>query len=216
MNYVICIARGFGSGGKTIANRVAARLGIPCYEDQILSMASERSGLNEQLFREVDERLRGSAIVRRLRQTPNHLMEALPTERSFTSDENLFAIQARIITDLAATQSCVIVGKCADVVLASHMNVMSLFITAPEAHAVARIMQQCQCDERRARELVRKTDKYRSDYYRFYSGGREWADPSNWDLVINTARVGIADTERLICSYADQRFGALGGEPAEA
>ena len=213
MNYVICIARGFGSGGKTIAGRVAERLGIPCYEDQILTMASERSGLNEQLFREVDERLRGSAIVRRLHALPNHLQEALPNERRFTSDENLFAIQASIIRDLAASQSCVIVGKCADVVLANRSNVAALFIHADEAHAVASIMQRCQVDEQRAREMIRKTDRYRSDYYRFYSRGRAWMDPGNWDLVLNTGRIGRTRTVDVICDYVERRFGAPDAAP---
>ncbi|WP_455138057.1 cytidylate kinase-like family protein [Thermophilibacter sp.] len=207
MNYVICIARGFGSGGKTIATHVGERLGIPVFEDQVLTMASERSGLNERLFREADERLRGSAIMRRLRQTPGHLQEALPHERAFTSDENLFAIQAHIISDLAASQSCVIVGKCADVVLANRSNVVSIFITAPEQEAVATIMRRCQCDEARARELVSKTDRYRSDYYRYYSGGHAWKDPDNWDLIVNTARTGRERAVGLICSYVNLRFG---------
>ena len=206
MSYVVCIARGFGSGGKTIANRLADRMGIACYEDQILSMASEQSGLNERLFREVDERLRGGAISRRLRQIPNHLREALPTERTFTSDRNLFAIQARIISELASSESCVIIGKCADVVLANRSNVVSAFVTAPVADACARIMRQCQVDQTSARELIKKTDKYRSDYYRYYSGGREWMDPDNWDLVLNSAKVGIDRCVDMLTSYVDPQF----------
>ena len=208
MSYVVCIARGFGSGGKTIATNLADRLGIPCYEDQILSMASEESGLNERLFREVDERLRGSAIIRRLGQIPNHLREALPTEPAFTSDRNLFAIQARIISELASSESCVIVGKCADVVLANRTNVVSAFVTAPPADACARIMRQCQVDAARARELVEKTDRYRSEYYRYYSGGHEWKDPDNWDLILNSAKVGIDRCVDVLADYVDLKFGA--------
>ncbi len=208
MSYVVCIARGFGSGGKVIATDLADRLGIPCYEDQILSMASEESGLNERLFREVDERLRGSAIIRRLGQLPNHLREALPTEPAFTSDRNLYAIQARIITELAASESCVIVGKCADVVLANRSNVVSAFITAPAADACARIMRRCQVDASRARELVEKTDRYRSEYYHYYSGGREWKDPDNWDFILNSAKIGVDSCVDVLANYVELKFGS--------
>ena len=69
-NYVITIARGFGSGGKAIGTKLAEELGIPCYERQLIDMASEYSGINKQLFAEVDEKLRGNYVM-------NHLMKIM-------------------------------------------------------------------------------------------------------------------------------------------
>ena len=65
-NYVITIARGFGSGGKAIGTQLAEELGINCYAQQLIDMASEYSGINKQLFVEVDEKLRGQHIGREL------------------------------------------------------------------------------------------------------------------------------------------------------
>ena len=112
-NYVITIARGFGSGGKDIATRLGKELGIPCYERQILTMASEQSGIDESLFVEVDEKLRGSYLTKMLTKFPySQVVEA--HEKEFISDINLFNIQAQIIKELAKTESCIIIGKCAD------------------------------------------------------------------------------------------------------
>lgn len=70
-NFVITIARGYGSGGRVIGRELSKRLGIPCYDDQILKMASELSGINKNKFVEVDERLRGSSFLRKLSGIPS-------------------------------------------------------------------------------------------------------------------------------------------------
>ena len=170
-NYVITIARGFGSGGKEIGTKLAERLGIPCYEKQILDMASEYSGINRELFAEVDERLRGSYIGNWLKRTPTSRL-AEPTEKKFTSDMNLFNIQ------------------CADYVLADRNNVVSFYIEAPRKDCVRSIMSKMQVSEERAHELIQKTDKYRADYYRYYTNGNYWTNPVNYDMTLNSARIG--------------------------
>lgn len=138
-NYVITIARGFGSGGKEIGTKLSEQLGIPCYEKQLLDMASEYSGINRQLFAEVDEKLRGSYIRNWLRKAPsNYVVE--PSSKKFTSDVNLFNIQSEIIRELAKTESCIIIGKCADYVLQDRRNVVSVYIEAPRRDCVKSIM----------------------------------------------------------------------------
>lgn len=124
-NYVITIARGFGSGGKDIGMRLSEALGIPCYERQILTMASEKSGIDESVFVESDERLRGRYIANFMRKLPvSGIVE--PYDKEFMSDVNVFNIQADIIQTLASTQSCIIVGKCADYLLKDRKNVISI------------------------------------------------------------------------------------------
>lgn len=204
-HYVITIARGFGSGGKEIGSKLANRLHIPCYENQILKMASEKSGLHEKLFRDVDEKLRGSYLRNWLKSKP-FPMEASPTEKKFTSDINLYYIQAEIIEELARTQSCIIIGKCADVVLSTFPNVVSVYIEAPEADCVASIMRKLQVPQERARELIRKTDKYRSDYYKYYSHGKDWENPDNYDMILNSAKIGRDRCVDVIESYVKIKF----------
>ena len=203
--YVITVARGFGSGGKAIATKLGERLGIPCYEEQILTMASEQSGVNEALFNEVDEKLRGSLIIKQLKNQPrNRLVK--PSDKKFTSDINLFNIQAEIIRQLAKTQSCIIVGKCADYVLGDADNVVKVYIEAPRKECVESIMEKLQVSASEAERLIIKTDKYRADYYKYYTGGNYWTNPINYDMTLNSARVGRDRCVDLIEAYLKMKL----------
>lgn len=187
--YVITIARSFGSGGKRIGMKLAEELGASCYENQILTMASDDSGINRELFAEVDEKLRGSYIVNRLKGLPSaYIIE--PDEKKFVSDVNLFNYQAKIIRELSATETCVIIGKCADYILRDAKNVATVFVTAPKDFCVRTVKEQLFVSEADAERMVAKTDKYRGDYYKYYSGGKEWNDPANYDLCLNSERLG--------------------------
>lgn len=189
-HYVITIARGFGSGGKEIGSKLAARLGIPCYESQILKMASDESGLNEALFSQVDEKLNVEGRVRSyLRRVPFEKV-ATPSMKEFTSDINLFNIQSQIIRHLANSESCIIIGKCADYVLRKYPNVLSAYIEAPRSACVNSIMNKMGVTEAEAHKLIEKTDKYRADYYKYYTHGGYWTNPVNYDLTLNSDRVG--------------------------
>lgn len=199
-NYVIAIGRGFGSGGKAIGVQLAGELGIPCYEKQLLDMASEYSGINKKLFAEVDEKLRGSYAMKHLMKIPyTYVVE--PRDKEFTSDINLFNIQSEIIRELARTESFVVIGKCADYVLKDQPNVISVYVEAPEKDCIATVMDRMQVSESRAKELVHKTDKYRSDYYKYYTRGKNWKDPLNYDLMLNSSRIGWDNCVKLIKEY---------------
>ena len=148
-NYVITIARGFGSGGKDIGMRLSKELGIPCYDRQLLTMASERSGIDESVFVEIDEKLRGSYIANFLRKIPySAVLE--PQERDFVSDINVFNIQAELIRRLAKTESCIIIGKCADEILREKKNVISIYVEAPRETCVKSIQEKMHVTRERA------------------------------------------------------------------
>lgn len=199
-NYVITIARGFGSGGKEIAVKLGERLGIPCYEKQILDMASEQSGINECLFAKVDERLRGGYIANVLKKVP-YSSVVQPSEKEFTSDINLYNIQAEMIRWLANTESCIIIGKCADYVLQQRKNVISIYIEAPRESCVKSIVKKMKVSPEQAADLIRKTDKYRAEYYKYYTGGGKWTNPVNYDMTLNSARVGREKCVDVIEDY---------------
>lgn len=204
-NYVITIARGYGSGGKEIAGLLAKELDIPCYEHQILEMASEYSGISEQLFSEVDEKLRASNIRRLLAKVPASTL-LTPHDKEFTSDDNLYNIQAQIIRSLAETESCVIVGKCADYILRERKNVISVYIDAPRPWCVKTVMNRLKVNEAEAHRLIHRTDKYRSDYYYHYTGGLDWTNMNHYDFVINTARVDRDECIAMLAGCARRRF----------
>lgn len=205
-NYVITVARGFGSGGKAIGAQLAKELGIPCYERQLIDMASEYSGINKQLFAEVDEKLRGSYAMKHLMKIPyTYVVE--PSDKEFTSDINLFNIQSEIIRELAKTESFVVIGKCADYILRDVPNVLSIYVEAPEKDCISTVMDRMQVSESRAKELIHKTDKYRSDYYKYYTRGKNWKDPVNYDLTLNSSKVGWDNCVELIKAYLNMKLG---------
>ena len=136
-------------------------------------------------------------MVRHLMKIPyTYVVE--PSDKEFTSDINLFNIQSEIIRELAKTESCVIIGKCADYILRNEPNVVSVFVDAQENDCITNVMERMQVNSSRAKELIHKTDKYRADYYRYYTRGKDWKDPLNYDLMINSSRVGWDDCVQLI------------------
>ena len=205
-NYIITIARGFGSGGKEIGAKLAKRLGIPCYEDQILKMASDFSGINEALFHERNEKLRHSAYVLGYLCKVPFTTVARPNTKEFVSDANLFNIQSEIIRQLAASQSCIIIGKCADYVLRDFDNVISIYIEAPRAQCVESIMDKLGVTQQEAHKLIEKTDKYRADYYKYYTQGGYWTNPVNYDMTLNSARVGRERCVDVIVDYMNIKW----------
>lgn len=202
---VITFGRGFGSGGKAIAVALAEELGIPCYEKEILRLASDKSGINEALFAERDEKLKGGLLKKMMSSVPvNYKVE--PSDKKFTHDNNLFQIQSEIITELARTQSCIIVGKCADYILRNQMNILSVLIDAPMNSCVKSIQERMGVSEQEAIRLIHKTDRYRSDYYKYYTGGREWRNPTNYDICLNSGTLGRQKCVEILKEIALKRM----------
>ncbi len=204
-NFVITVARGFGSGGKEIASKLAEDLGIQCYENRILTLASQLSGLDEELFDEVNERIRENKFSRLLKGIPRTLRPN-PISKDFVSDERLFEFQKKIILDLAANESCIIVGKCADWILKEHSNVISIYIEAPREFCVSRIVGKMDVSEETAHRSIATTDTYRAEYYQHYTGGNYWTNPVNYDLTFNTGRVGVDSTVAMLKEYIGIKF----------
>ncbi|MBE6015531.1 MAG: cytidylate kinase-like family protein [Lachnospiraceae bacterium] len=205
MNYVITIARGFGSGGKDIGMRLSKELGIPCYDRQILTMASDHSGIDESIFVENDEKLRGRNIAKFLRKVPvTGVLE--PWDRDFVSDVNVFNLQAEIIRSLASTESCIIIGKCADDILKDRKNVISIYVEAPRQACIQSITEKMHVSPERAAKLIVSTDKYRANYYSYYTGGKKWTNPTNYDMVLNSDRIGRPKCVEIIKNYIKIKF----------
>lgn len=206
-NFVITIARGFGSGGKQIGLALSKQLGIPCYESQILSMASNYSGINKDLFFRVDEKLRGYHLIKRLMKFANKDDIVEPTDKSFISDVNLYNIQAKIIKELAKQQSCIIIGKCANHLLRDYENTVSVYIEAPRAFCVKNVIERLGVTEEEAHRMIYQTDRYRADYYKYYTGGETWTNPVLYDMTLNSDRMGMDKCTELIIQYLKIKLG---------
>lgn len=200
-NFVVTFARGFGTGGKEIASLLAKELGVHCYENRILTLASQMSGLDEKLFQAVNEKVRDNGGF-------SSFLKGLPRAKSyiarndkFVSDDKLFECQSDIIKNLAETESCVIVGKCADYILRGKPNVVSVYIEAPRSFCLERTMEKMGVTKEVAAATIEKTDKYRADYYKYYTKGNYWTNPVNYDMTLNSEKVGIEDCVKIIKQY---------------
>lgn len=205
-NITITIARGFGTGGKQIASKVAERLGIECYEHRILTMASYITERDEKDLFDMDERLNGSYLKNKIKQLPKSLSPRAES-KSFVSDSQLYDIQATIIRRLSDSESCVIVGKCADYLLRDRDNVLSVYIEAPREFCVKRIMERLEVSEKEAHKKISATDKHRAAYYKFYTDGNYWTNPVNYDMTLNSARLGIDGCVNVILHALKEKFG---------
>ena len=197
-NFVITIARGYGSGGKTIGQMLARELDIPFYDREIITLASEDSGINEALFGKADEKLKSSIFRPRTNVYKGGVIP--PNSSDFVSEENLFNYQAKIIRQLADTESCVIVGKCADYVLGDKKNVVKLFVYADEKTCIKNVVDMYAISESDAKKRIDKIDKHRSDYYKYYTGS-DWDKANNYDLCLNTGDMDFETCLEIVKGY---------------
>lgn len=188
---VICIARSYGSGGLTLAKKLGKELGLPVYDREILRMASDQSGINEELFGQVDETVRKIFLSTKGKYKG---MPLTPEYAAFTSDDNLFELQADVIKRIANTQSCIFVGRCADYILKDRDYVLSLFFYASEEDCLERLRKQVSGTDEELIKRMHDIDKHRADYYKYYTG-RDWNDARNYDFCLDT---GVMDYDKLI------------------
>lgn len=199
--FIVTFARGFGTGGKAIASQLAKDLGIHCYENRILTLASQLSGLPENVFQEVNEKMRETggftSFLRGLSRSKHYITR----NEKFVSDDRLFEYQSQIIRELAEKESCVIVGKCADYVLRDKPNVVNIYIEAPRVFCVNRTIANMGVTEAVANATIERTDRFRADYYKYYTHGNYWTNPVNYNLTLNSERVGIENCVKTIEQY---------------
>ena len=195
---VITIAREFGSGGTRIAKKLARELDIPVYDREILKLASQESGIKEELFAQADEVARRNPLLRAIRAANNgQLIPSPPDTGNYLSDENLFRYQAKVIRELTQEQDCVIIGRCADFILRDVNYVLNVFVHAPLENRIEEEMRIRTLSRADAEKLTRKTDKRRADYYRYFTG-RDWRDAAHYDLCLNTGRLNIDQCVEMV------------------
>ncbi len=197
MAKIITISRGFGSGGRTIGKMLSEDLGIKYYDKDLIRLASEESGINERFFGLVDEKLKGSF----LRKGGIYKGELIsPDSSEFVSDQNLFNYQAKIIKQLADKEPAVIVGRCADFILKDRPDVIRVFIYSDMPTAIKNVMDMYGIKEKEAQKFIIKTDKERSEYYRFYTG-LDWENAKNYNLCLDTSKLSYDKCVEIIKGY---------------
>lgn len=193
-NKIICIAREFGSGGHEIAVRTAARLGIRVYEKDLFHLACRYGELSEKMMESADETATNPFLYRTVHEGNYHVTRGMPTS------EVLFELQSHEIRHIAARESCIFVGRCADYVLKDEdVKLLRVFVRAPLAKRIERKMQQEHLNREKAARLVRKMDRQRKKYYESYTG-QVWGSANGYDLSIDTGTTGFEEAVEQICA----------------
>ena len=202
--YVITIARGYGSGGRTMGKLLSEELGIHYYDRELLRLASDKSGINEAMFEKADEKLRKSILYRIARK--EYKGEQIPPDSDdFVSNDNLFNFQAKVIKGLADQESCVIVGRCADYILRDKDNVVKIFVHASLEDCVIRLEDMFSLSKSELEKKIKGIDKRRADYYKHFTG-RDWNIAQNYDLCLNSQQLGYDKCIEIVKSYLAVRF----------
>ena len=183
-NLIITIGRQCGSGGKLIGEMLAGKMGVKCYDKELLAMAAKHSGLCEELFEKHDERPTSSFLYSLVMDSYSMGYTASGYS-DMPINHKIFLAQFDTIKKLADEASCVIVGRCADYALEDYPNVVSVFITGDDKDKLKRLQELYKVDESKAKDIMIKTDKQRSNYYNYYSN-KKWSDPRSYDSVSYT------------------------------
>ena len=200
----ICFGRQYGSGGREIAALVAKELDYHYYDKELITLSADHSNISRETAETLDEK-----------PTSSLLYSIATNQSAFTgngaigyhipANDRLYIAQSEVITGIAQTENAVFVGRCSDYFLRDKDHVLSVFIYGDNEHRISRVMQRNGCDERKAAELMKKTDRRRASYYNFYTG-RKWGDMQNYDLCVNSSMLGIEESARLIAYVARSYF----------
>ncbi len=192
---IINVGRQFGSGGKEVAIGLGKKLGIPVYDNELISKAAQDSGFSPELFRKSDEKRRPFSISSMFTGTFE------PSAESYVSDKGLFQLQSEAIRHIAELGSAIIVGRCSDYILRDMGCTLDVFLTAPEQVRIGRIVERTGLSDEKAGALITSMDRNRSEYYNYYTFGN-WGVASNYDLCLDTSILGIDGTADFIIEFA--------------
>ena len=191
---VITIGRQFGSGGGMVAVEIGKRLGIPVYDNELISRAAEESGFSKELFTRSDEK-------RSLFSLSSFFApwRSLHSGESFISDDAMFKIQSDVIREIAEKGPAILIGRCADYILRD-METLDVFVCAPMDYRIRRICEREGLAEKEAEALILRKDKTRSTYYNYYTL-ETWGEAAGYDLCIDSSILGIEGTAEQIIAF---------------
>ena len=199
--FVIAITRTCGSGATSIGKILAKNLGVEIYDRNILRLASDDSGISEELFARADEDQKQSLLFRASQKV--YTGGLIPPEKEdFTSNNNLFNYQAKVLRELADESNYVVIGRAADYVLRDKPGLVRVYIYASREKCIEKEMNRQKIDWKTADKFITKTDKYRRDYYRYFTG-QEWENMQTYDLCINTTQMTYEQAAKAIQDFAE-------------
>ena len=200
---IITIGRQYGSGGAEVGKKLGAKLGLDVDAKELLRMTSNASGISESYFHLADERA-GKKLLYKIVQSmvPENTNPSLGND--LVSADNLFRFQSSVIRKLAQEQSCIFIGRCAEHVLEEEENLVRVFIRADMDARINRIREKGYYEEEEIPKNIKRMDKERRDYHRYYTG-KDWESIENYDLVLDSGKIGTDGCVECIINYLNVR-----------
>lgn len=194
-NYIITIARQFGSLGRIIGKKLAKELNIAYYDRELIEKAAETMGLPVSALASLDDKMSG---------TFQKMLYPLGISSSSTQSK-LYEAQKSIILDAANNSSCVIVGRCADYILREHPHVLNVFIFADYKHRLNNCINDLYIYPIEAKKLLTDVDSARKLYHKFYTGS-DFEGIDGKHLMVDSGAFGIDGSVELIKNAAKIKF----------
>lgn len=194
MSTIITIGRSFGSGGGFIGQAVGKKLGIPFYDNELISKVAEESGYSKSLFADGEERRSLFSMSSFFSTSRLGVIDS-----GYVNDNVMFKIQSEVIRSIAQKGDAVIIGRCADYILRDY-KCLNVFVCAPEEYRIQRLMREEGLSEDEAEKLMRRKDRTRQTYYNYYTFG-DWGQAANYNLCVDSSVLGIDGTADYIIDF---------------
>lgn len=192
--FIISVGREFGSGGRSIAEELGKRFGIPVYNRHLITEIAEKTGLAPEEIEKYNENPRTKILSRTVRGYSNSI------------EDNIAEMQFNFIREKAQSgESFVVLGRCSETKLKDFSALISLFVLADMDAKIKRIMELYSLSEDKAKALIDKKDRKRKRYHNYHCSGH-WGDSRLYDLSINSSRLGIEGTVDCLEQYIRARI----------
>lgn len=190
---IIAVSREFGSGGHVIARQLAERFGLPYYDKNLLREIADERNVDVERLEKYDEHPKRQLLSRKVKGLSN------------SNEENIANMQFDFLRNKAEQgESFVIVGRCAETILKDYDGLISFFILADREAKIERTMERDRIGRHEAIQRMERQDRKRKDYHNYYSK-KKWGDSRNYDITINSSRLGLGRTTDLLEAYIKER-----------
>ena len=201
-NKIYTIGREFGSGGREVGEKLAAKLGIKLYDKELLQQAAKDSGFCEEIFENHDEKPTNSFLYSLVMDTYSVSGYSAAPFLDMPLNHKVFLAQFETIKKIAEKESCVIVGRCADYALSDNPNCINVFIHADLDVRIKNVSKNLNITENKARDIINKTDKQRASYYNYYTS-KKWGDSKSYNLSLDAGKLGIDNCVEMILKFRE-------------
>ena len=199
---IVTVSREAYCGGDELARMLADKTGFKFYDREIISLASQKSGIHEEHFESVEKKPTNSILYSVVMGMYSSRGAYVKLDDVLTGDK-IYKVQADIIRDMAAQGNCVFVGRCSDYILRNNEKCFNIFLRGNLDDRVKRVMSEQNTSEAEAKKIVSRADKKRRSYYNYYTN-REWGNINNYDIALNLSTISETDAVDVIINYLEK------------